>query len=655
MNAVADAERAERRVLARERDQRDLHEILPRQVVDRETHAVHRDRAVRNRNLPHRIGHTHVVHPCVATPLDSLHHRDPVYVPLDDVAAQPIRRAQRALQVHRAPGHVLAEQRAPLGRLHHVHRESTRQCPFDGETGAVHRDALALLDTLVGSTDGQRQSRLPFPVSRFPRRLGDAPYGAHDSGKHSRLSNTNNVSGPRARRSTGVQRGAAARGCGGTPGKAGTAPSPSHTGACTQYSRSTRPSARSRAPSAPPPSHRSDWIPASRTMRRPSRNVVGRNTRTPLRSSWVTLDGGASSDDMTHVGTSRAVLTSCTPRLSIARRSNTTRTGGRRGVTGPRTVSCGLSWSAVVPTTAIRPSIDVASLSATKGRSACSRANRNGAFNAAPASASRPIATLTPRPRNTAAPPRACGSGSGTAATTRATPAARIASAQGGVLPWCAHGSRFTTRVAPRAPAPAASSATTSACGPPYSAWYPSARTLPPASTTAPTSGFGATRPQPRRARSRARSIASRSEPEPDAEPSEDMSRLGIEIPERGREALILPGLEAQLRHQFHRGEIEPAVHEQDLPRVVRIDDDGRHARRGRSIVEADTRLARRIVVDPEPRRDVHQHELPACHGAVVVRPEVHAERELVTAEKRSAQGAVLKPRQRAVHPTHGD
>src|SRR2546426_4333111 len=61
MNAVADAERAERRVLARERDQRDLHEILPRQVVDRETHAVHRDRAVRNRNLPHRIGHMQVV------------------------------------------------------------------------------------------------------------------------------------------------------------------------------------------------------------------------------------------------------------------------------------------------------------------------------------------------------------------------------------------------------------------------------------------------------------------------------------------------------------------------------------------------------------------------------------------------------------------
>src|SRR5438093_2452115 len=300
MNAVADAERAERRVLARERDQRDLHEILPRQVVDRETHAVHRDRAVRNRNLPHRIGHTHVVHPCVATPLDSLHHRDPVYVPLDDVAAQPIRRAQRALQIHGAPHRVLAEQRTPLRRLHHVHRESTRQCPFDGETGAVHRDALALLQTLIGGLDLGREPRFSFAVSRFPRRLRDSAHGTYDPGNHSRLSNTNNVSEPRARRSTGVQRGAAARGCGGTPGKAGTAPSPSHTGACTQYSRSTRPSARSRAPNAPPPSHKSDSIPASRSMWSPSCNVVGRNTRTPLRSSWVTLDGGESGGAMSH-------------------------------------------------------------------------------------------------------------------------------------------------------------------------------------------------------------------------------------------------------------------------------------------------------------------------------------------------------------------
>src|SRR5439155_604228 len=351
------------------------------------------DRAAWNRHLPHRVGHPQVVHPCVPTPLEALHHGDPVYVPLDEVAAQAIRRPQRPLQVHRAPDGVFCEQRPPLGGLHHVNREATLQHPFDRETRAVDGDALASLDPLVRSADREGQPRFPFSatvrksfrVSRFPRRLGDGAYGAHDSGKHSRLSNTNNVSEPRARRSTGVQRGAAARGCGGTPGKAGTAPSPSHTGACTQYSRSTRPSASSRAPNAPPPSHTSDSIPASRSM-----------------------------------------------------------------------------WS---------PSSNVASFSATNGRSACSRANRNGAFNAAAASASRPIDTITPLARRTAAPPCACGSGSEIAATTRATPAARIAAVQGSVLPRCAHGSRFTTSVAPRARSPAARRATTSACGPPYSAW----------------------------------------------------------------------------------------------------------------------------------------------------------------------------------------
>src|SRR3989454_7778047 len=53
-------------------------------------------------------------------------------------------------------------------------------------------------------------------------------------------------------------------------------------------------------------------------------------------------------------------------------------------------------------------------------------------------------------------------------------------------------------------------------------------------SMTAPTRGFGATRPQPRHARSRARRIADRSagrsESEAEADASEDMPRLGIEV-----------------------------------------------------------------------------------------------------------------------------
>src|SRR5207249_9586966 len=159
----------------------------------------------------------------------------------------------------------------------------------------------------------------------------------------------------------------------------------------------------------------------------------------------------------------------------------------------------------------MRPSIEVASFSATNGRSVCCLVKRKGAFCAAAASASKPIWTSIPARFRTSAPPRASGSGSRTAATTRRTPAARMASVHGGVLPWCAQGSRVTTSVAPRAWSPAATSAFSSAWGPPNSACHPSATMSWPRNTTAPTMGFGETRPQPRQASSRARRIASSS------------------------------------------------------------------------------------------------------------------------------------------------
>src|SRR6185437_16868064 len=122
------------------------------------------------------------------------------------------------------------------------------------------------------------------------------------------------------------------------------------------------------------------------------------------------------------------------------------------------------------------------------------------------------------------------------------TPAARIASTQGGVFPVWRHGSRLTTSVPPRAWLPAVLSAVTSACGPPNSACHPSAMVLPFWSTTAPTMGLGATRPQPRNARSRARVIAAvspaTSEADTDADSTEDMSRLGVETLVVGRQRL---------------------------------------------------------------------------------------------------------------------
>ena len=101
-----------------------------------------------------------------------------------------------------------------------------------------------------------------------------------------------------------------------------------------------------------------------------------------------------------------------------------------------------------------------------------------------------------------------------TATTTRAIPAAMMASVHGGVRPWWAHGSSVTYRVPPAARGPAAASAATSAWAPPGGAVAPvnhcrlAAR--PRHHTTAPTHGFGAVRPRTGSAASTARAIHSR-------------------------------------------------------------------------------------------------------------------------------------------------
>jgi len=61
----------------------------------------------------------------------------------------------------------------------------------------------------------------------------------------------------------------------------------------------------------------------------------------------------------------------------------------------------------------------------------------------------------------------------------------------GPVRPWWQHGSSVTYAVAPRASAPAALSATRSACGPPAGAVQPRAITRPFFTSTQPTVGFG--------------------------------------------------------------------------------------------------------------------------------------------------------------------
>src|SRR5882762_8225029 len=481
MHPITAAELSQRRMLACERHERHLHNPGSRNRIHGQTHAVDRDRAVQHRRFHDIARHAHVNQQRVAARGDLVHGSNAVNMALDEMPAQPVACAQGAFQVDASTLFPFADQRPAQRRLDGVHRKGAFENFLDGQAGTVDGNTLTLLHAFVRRLYTQFHAGVQRHRIQSSNRI-------YDSGKHSRRSKTNNVSEPNGRRSTTTHRGASASGNAGTPGKAGTAPSPSQTGDCTQYKRSTRPSARSFVPSAPPPSHNNDWIPARRSWAKACDNASGRKTRTPLPSSTDTFAIGASGDATTQVGTSRAVWTSDTPRLSMARRSNTMRTGGLRGVSPPRAVSCGLSVNAVVPPTAIasnparsqwtwsrasgpeihcerppasaiRPSMEVASLSATNGRSVCCRVKRNGALSEAASSASRPICVSIPARFSTSTPPRASASGSRTAATTRRMPAARMASVHGGVLPWCAQGSRVTTSVAPRALSPAACSA----------------------------------------------------------------------------------------------------------------------------------------------------------------------------------------------------
>src|SRR5216117_1966759 len=150
---------------------------------------------------------------------------------------------------------------------------------------------------------------------------------------------------------------------------------------------------------------------------------------------------------------------------------------------------------------------------------------------------------------------------------------------------------------------------------------------------TAPTMGFGATRPQPRRARSRARSMAARSagggsESEPNADTSEGMGRLGVEVRERRSERLVLACLQANLAYQLDGREGESAVYEHQGAGVGRVDHHGAHARQRGAVMEPDVRILRFIAVDPDASRQVHEHELPTRHGAIAVCVEIHSELE---------------------------
>ena len=145
---------------------------------------------------------------------------------------------------------------------------------------------------------------------------------------------------------------------------------------------------------------------------------------------------------------------------------------------------------------AVRPSSEIASFRVTSG-SPVRACLRKGWLRRRAAVASSPAAksTSTPPSRRMPGPrPAAFSVGSSDAITTRAMPASRIASTQGGWRPSWAQGSRVTYIVAPAGSAPRSAqsaSAARSACRSPSAAWNPSPRTSPRGRSTRRPGGWG--------------------------------------------------------------------------------------------------------------------------------------------------------------------
>ena len=153
------------------------------------------------------------------------------------------------------------------------------------------------------------------------------------------------------------------------------------------------------------------------------------------------------------------------------------------------------------------PSRVMAYFSTTKGRPVVMKW-KNTSLRCRHPSSRTPVSTTVPASRSCAHPwPATKGFGSRAPTTTRAMPASRIASVQGGVLPQWQHGSSVTYRVLPAGSSAHAASASRSAWGWPHAVCQPSPMMRPSFTITAPTSGFGLVQPVPLSASASARAM----------------------------------------------------------------------------------------------------------------------------------------------------
>src|ERR671918_7495 len=524
----------QRRALERLGDQRDL-EPLVLDRADGERDPVHGDRALLDhvaqqagrRRDPHDAG--------VALVPQRPHLSGPVDVPLHHVTAHAVSGAQRQLQVHLGARAERPERGAAQCLRHHVGCEAVRVRLHGRQADPVHGDRVSL-----GEVRAERGLHLEPPVVDG----ADGALVCHEPGEHRYQSFSRaRISTSSSSRSTSTcrARGAAAICPMPIPSTGVFASRPPVRSGATKIRASSISSASRNAPArCGPPSSSSDWTsrapssPSACLTRAASFWPVETITSTPADSSDCTDVREAAREQTTVTGTSDTPRTSWESSGSRASESNTTRRGWR-ATPSMRAVSRGSSNSAVpMPTAtasdsarqrcararlaspeihcespltvATLPSSVMADLKTTSGRPvrACLRKGwfRRRAFSAGSPSiqtTSTPSSRRIPGPR-----PAALVVGSSDAITTREMPASRIASVQGGVRPWWAHGSSETYIVAPKGSSSQAASAMRSACAWPGGCVVPSPITRPSLTITAPTIGFGLVCPRTRWASSTA-------------------------------------------------------------------------------------------------------------------------------------------------------
>ena len=125
---------------------------------DGEAHAIHGDRAERDRDLRDRGRNREVHHDGILPPRHRPHRPQAIHVALHDVSAEPVADPERALQVDPVPDGRVGEA-GPVERgVHDVDGEPAAARPHHREAGAVDRDALAALDAAERRGDDELES-----------------------------------------------------------------------------------------------------------------------------------------------------------------------------------------------------------------------------------------------------------------------------------------------------------------------------------------------------------------------------------------------------------------------------------------------------------------------------------------------------------------